>query len=530
MIPFASQRGGGQDLATHLLNDYDNDMAEVVEVRGAVAHDLHGAFKEWEVQADTLTHCRKYLYSLSINPDPRQGPLTREQYMDYIRRTEDALGLGAQPRAVVFHVKYGREHCHVVWSRIDADQQRAIHLAFDRDKLMRVTRAFARDHRLDLPAGYDKSRGIGQISLYEQEQLRRTGLSKANHKQEVTDAWRQSDDARAFVQALAERGYMLATGKRPYVLVDLYGGMHALPKLIDDKTVRTKDIRAFLEKDFPCDGLPSVEEARQLASEHRRIIEQSVQESRHSDRLEQLKHSQMDRRAAVERERDTLKHKQRALRFSQEMRQRAERDRLRSDHRAHMDAIRQERRRNQPTGLAAFLGRISGFALLQKTLRRHHDKQEARTYIERRQQLGERQRSERSALDCQLAIQAKEIERRAAALEKIDRRELAALRRDIKREVHVRARDGDQVMPSLTRGSPKQPHGAIPDVLDAFSRASRESNSEVPDLMAAFERAARTDGDDGGEDGSGDSLDRSNSFEPTPPDRPRRRRNQDRER
>ena len=26
-----------------------------------------------------------------------------------------------------------------------------------------------------------------------------------------------------FVQALAERGYILATGKRPYVLVDLYG-------------------------------------------------------------------------------------------------------------------------------------------------------------------------------------------------------------------------------------------------------------------------------------------------------------------
>ena len=71
MIPFASQRGGGQDLATHLLNDYDNDLAEVHQVRGAVARDLHGAFKEWEVQAKTLTKCQKYLYSLSINPDPR---------------------------------------------------------------------------------------------------------------------------------------------------------------------------------------------------------------------------------------------------------------------------------------------------------------------------------------------------------------------------------------------------------------------------------------------------------------------------
>ncbi|MGU9851121.1 hypothetical protein ACU680_10020 [Pseudomonas koreensis] len=44
MIPFASQRGSGQDLATHLLNAYD-ELAEVADLRGAVAHDLHGAFK-----------------------------------------------------------------------------------------------------------------------------------------------------------------------------------------------------------------------------------------------------------------------------------------------------------------------------------------------------------------------------------------------------------------------------------------------------------------------------------------------------
>ena len=170
MIPFASQRGGGQDLATHVQNAYDNEIAEVVHIRGAVADDLHGAFKEWEIQADALTRCDKYLYSLSVNPDPAQGPLTRDQYMDYVKRVEEAMGLNQQPRAIVFHTKEGREHCHVVWSRIDAEQRRAVHLAFDRDKLMRVTRAFARDHGLMLQRGYEKSRQIGQESLYEQVQ------------------------------------------------------------------------------------------------------------------------------------------------------------------------------------------------------------------------------------------------------------------------------------------------------------------------------------------------------------------------
>ena len=93
------------------------------------------------------------------------------------------------------------------------------------------------------------------LSLYEKHQQDATGLTKEERIRQVTDAWRRSDSARAFVRALEELGYVLATGKRPYVLVDLYGEMNALPKLIDDRAVRTKDIRAFLERDFPAESL-----------------------------------------------------------------------------------------------------------------------------------------------------------------------------------------------------------------------------------------------------------------------------------
>ncbi len=191
---------------------------------------------------------QKYLYSLSINPDPRQGPLTPEQYEDYIARVEDKLGLADQPRAIVMHVKDRREHAHVVWSRIDAEAGKAVQIAFDREKLMMVTREFARDHGLDLPKGYDRhGHGRDQLSLYEKAQQDKTGVTKEERITHVTEAWRQSDGPQAFVRALEDRGYILATGKRDYVLVDVYGEMNALPKLIDDKTVRTKDISAFLQ-------------------------------------------------------------------------------------------------------------------------------------------------------------------------------------------------------------------------------------------------------------------------------------------
>ncbi len=98
MIPKGNQRSGGQQLATHLLNSYDNDRVEVAEVRGAIAQDLHGAFAEWYAEAK-VTNCVKYLYSLSVNPDHRQGPYTREHYYDFISRTEKSLGLAdAAPR------------------------------------------------------------------------------------------------------------------------------------------------------------------------------------------------------------------------------------------------------------------------------------------------------------------------------------------------------------------------------------------------------------------------------------------------
>src|SRR6185312_16951246 len=122
-----------------------------------------------------MTRCRNYLYSLSVNPDPAHGPLTREQYLEFIDRAEQKLGLVGQPRAVVFHIKEGREHCHVIWSRIDTNQGKAIHQAFDRETLMMVTRQFARDHGLELPEGMRRDAGSArrkkqQLSLYEKHQ------------------------------------------------------------------------------------------------------------------------------------------------------------------------------------------------------------------------------------------------------------------------------------------------------------------------------------------------------------------------
>src|ERR1700680_2374734 len=120
MILKGNQRGGGQQLAVHLMIAFYDEVVEAADVRGPVARDLSGAFAEWAAEA-SATRCEKYIYSLSLSPDQSQGRLTREQYLDLIARTERSLKLVGQPRAVVFHTKKGRQHCHVVWSRIMPD-------------------------------------------------------------------------------------------------------------------------------------------------------------------------------------------------------------------------------------------------------------------------------------------------------------------------------------------------------------------------------------------------------------------------
>lgn len=521
MIPFASQRGGGQDLATHLLNEYDNEIAALDQLRGAVASDLHGALKEWEVLARTLTRCEKYLYSLSINPDPRQGPLTHDQYADYIGRVEDALGLTGQPRAVVFHTKYGREHCHVVWSRVDVLEKKAVHLAFDHEKLMRVTRSFARDHGLKLPPGYDKSRWASQESLYELEQQRQTGLSKADHMRQVTQAWQHSDDARSFVHALSEKGYILATGKRPYILVDIYGGMNALPKLIDDKEVRTADIRKFLERDFPPKSLPSVEEAKALVARHEALLNRELQADQRADSLAQLQHSQRERRTDITRTIRLLTSRQQAPRHALVEEHRAQRAVLRRAYLEGARTVRQTRYENRPTGLAAFLGRMTGIESLRRALQRREDAKQLVRYGEQIKGLKSEQRGKEQALECRLTLQMQELTRQSTAFEKIDRRELAAFLRDQRQAQRVHQRAGSDAMPSLaeiTRIETRTRKPA-PDVIETFERAATRSPNEVPDVLAAFRSAAQQGGSTARETSDTSSRARDNDLrQSSPPD------------
>lgn len=509
MIPFASQRGSGRDLATHLLNAEDNEYLEIDDLRGSVADDLHGAFAEWEAQAAAMTKCRNYLYSLSINPDHRQGPLPRDLYADYVERVEEALGLAGQPRAIVFHIKEGREHAHVVWSRIDLQEMKAIHMAFDHDALMGVTRRFARDHGIELAPGYHrleerKRQTHRQLSLYEKAQIEESGISREERIATVTELWHRRDTAQSFLASLEHHGYLLAQGKRPFVLVDIYGHTNALPKLIDDKAATTKAIRTFLGEAGKAENLPTVDEAKALAARHRAALKEHRQAEDRADRLDALKARQELRRSKLEKEAERLKARQ----DDEKARAAAARDAETRDHQdryaARIALIREQRAAARPTGLPGFLARVTGVAFLRDKLHAHQDARRAAAHLEEQRVIAARHEAAHRALEHGQRLQALDMERKRQALKETENRERRSLEKSFLQEARTRQRAGQRHMPRLglelsppgRRAAPaKAMHRHTNPLARELAMAKRRPAPEKPKapgkLQADFERAAR---------------------------------------
>jgi hypothetical protein len=257
MILKGSQRAGATKLSAHLMNDRDNDHVEVLELRGFVADDLQGALNEAHA-ISKATQCKQYLFSLSLNP-PANHIATEQDFLDAANRAEEALGLSGQPRAVIIHEKEGRRHAHVVFSRIDGDELKAINLPHYKNRLRDLSRELYLDHGWDLPKGLQA--GGGKIplnfTLEEWQTAKRQGVDPREIKSVFQDAWKRSDNIKAFGNALAERGYFIAKGdRRGFVALDVNGEVYSIPKW---SNVRAKEAK---DKFGSPNELPSVDHVR----------------------------------------------------------------------------------------------------------------------------------------------------------------------------------------------------------------------------------------------------------------------------
>jgi hypothetical protein len=504
MILKGNQRGGGQQLAAHLMNSFDNESVEIVDVRGAVAQDLSGAFAEWSAQGRATKIEKKYYYHLSLNPDPAQGPLSRDQYFDLIARTERSLKLVGQPRAVVFHVKEGREHGHVVWSRVDTsgDKVKAIPISHDRLKLATVNREFCRDHGLELPERMRPARNKGSRSdifndraenLGERQQKERSGIPTPQRKSDIAACWKETSNGAAFVQAMQVKGYYLAHGdKRDYVVLDLHGEVHSLSRQLSG-VVRKKELVQRLAA-YPPDKQPGVEKVKEfLAQKRKDAIRKAVAQKEAGPtelevRRQALEKHQQQRRADLDHMRHNL-----------ETRHASEREGLMAAQQAQNTGIVSARLQKQPKGFMAFLTRVTGIKLVIEVRQKQQDKARAAAH---KQQTEALQRTHGRELH--------EIDRRYRALDQQEARENRSVETALKREqfqLFVLKKPPQRVLkPEFDRAAEiREATGSAGSVgLSAkFRHQAQDTGVRKGELQAAFERATSGKTKPVGDTGSG---------------------------
>ena len=251
-------------LGTHLQRTDTNDRVHVRELHGMAAVDLTGALREMSAVGEG-SRSRLPLYHANI--DWRHDEkMTDAQKVRAIERLGEELGLANQPRVVVEHVKAGREHLHVVWSRIDGETFTAIPDSYNYRKHEIVARELEREfEHARVQGAHHEREGVDRPArcptLGETRQAERGGMTPEEAKAQLRDLWQSADNGHAFAAALDNAGWTLAQGdRRGFVALDPAGEVRAVNKAITG--LSAAQVRDRLA-DLDASQLPTVDQARE---------------------------------------------------------------------------------------------------------------------------------------------------------------------------------------------------------------------------------------------------------------------------
>jgi len=278
-------RTNGSSLGSYLLsegrfekNKDKNERIEVWEANGYKQGDrLQDILADFE-HSSTGTQCEKPLFHVQIRAG-KDEQLTRDQFLESVNRLEEKLELTGHERVIVAHTLEGQEHLHVVWNRIDHEQEKAAELHYYKHKCTDLARELEKEFGLrELSAQKQQSK----LSRDEEQQAIRHDQKPQEVKAAVRECWEQSDSGKAFVTALDERGYLLAAGdRRDYVIVDESGGTYSPARLTGSKAA---EVRKRLS-DIDREALPSVAEAKEMQDDRAHGIKTAREQAQWEEAL-----------------------------------------------------------------------------------------------------------------------------------------------------------------------------------------------------------------------------------------------------
>ncbi len=369
MIAKGNPHNDGPYLARYLAADSKGvERAELAELRGFASDNIFDAFSLGQLLADG-TRCENPFFHVQVRT-PKGEELTREQWDKVAVRIERRLGFDGQPRAMVFHQKEGHQHMHLVWSRIDTEDMRAIDPGLYKRKLKEVCRALEKEMGLrQVRNNRDPQELTQPAARPEYEQSRRLKTDVKAIREGIRDCWDHSDDGKSFAAALDDQGFILARGdQRSFVIVDEMGGYHALSKRITGATAKeTRDRLADLD---PA-KLPGVAEAKAMQRERRQRKEEGAKamaDPEATKKEEQTKEE--ERQKAIQKEEED---KQQAIKEAQEQKQQA----IAAEEQRKQDAIKEAAQQQEERWREEFKHQAERLAEQAKEMQRQEQRLEA---------------------------------------------------------------------------------------------------------------------------------------------------------
>lgn len=256
----------------------------MLEIRGTShPHDLRKSLLEMSLTSE-LTKSDKGLYHGLYCPAYGEDQTLSDE--DWIRAAdimEEERGYTGQKRAIVLHQKHSKIHAHIVWERYDHE---------------------AGIMKSDSFSYYAQDRARRRIEIEFGHQL--TPVRNTNRpvmKEYLTGVWQQTDNADAFMQAIAEKGYIVAAGTdRPYMVVDETGrSFNLLRQLQGVKTleVRKRFMTTKLMQEKDAIETVRARQARSKTATNDNVKEAAASHAKTSEKVFTMKGSfRMDGQAA----------------------------------------------------------------------------------------------------------------------------------------------------------------------------------------------------------------------------------------
>jgi hypothetical protein len=240
-------------------------------------------------------------------------------------------------------------------------------------------------------------------------------------------------------------------------------------------------------------------------AEHRQSFEAHLKNEQREAALAELKSNWSQRRDELQEHKTCLGQKQHQAREELAIAQRDERRALSRAYAALGQAIQSQREGAAPSGLAAFLGRVSGIEKIRKKIYAYRDRKRQKAHVKKLHLLRRDQEKQRVSMARAQEMHRLDLARRIRSLESIENRERSSLIKKLKTQALLDARGGSSRIPSLpfiVKGrrmelSDQEKHRLGHATEQAFDEAAAGTKEQQQiDLSEAFTRAVEGEKED----------------------------------